>query len=123
VVDAGIARHVTGALTRAMVRGLENRQVDVPIREIIASPGLAHLLQAEHLLVKSGGLFRVRGADGDVLDLGHSHLPRVGIAQCIWLLSRPYYTRWGISSSRRCCAGALVLVTQCTSDMTIPQAL
>src|SRR5687768_15833120 len=104
MVDAGIAGDIAGAFACALVGGLENCQVDVPIREIIAPPGPAHLLQAKHLLVKRRSLFRVRSAYGDVLDPGHGSLPSVDNAHRMWLRFRPHYTRWGTASTRQCCA-------------------
>src|SRR5262245_53402433 len=62
VVDTGVPGHVSGALTGALVIGLENRQINVPIGEIVAGPGATHLLQTEHLFVKGSGLLRVWGA-------------------------------------------------------------
>jgi hypothetical protein len=54
---------------------LEDSQINVPIREIVAGPGPAHLLQTEHLFVKGSGLLRIWGTYGDVFDLGHDDLP------------------------------------------------
>src|SRR4029453_5245090 len=68
-VDAGVPGHVSGAPTGALVMGLENSQINVPIGEVVASPGPAHLLQTEHLFVKGSGLLRVWGAYGDVFNL------------------------------------------------------
>src|SRR5205807_665646 len=75
VVDAGVPGHVPGTLTAALLIGLENSQINVPIGEVVAGPGPAHLLQTEHLFVKGGSLLRVWGAYGDVFDLCHNDLP------------------------------------------------
>src|SRR5262249_8772438 len=75
VIDTGVPGHVSGALTGTLVIGLENRQINVPIGEVVAGPCPAHLLQTEHLFVKGGGLLRVWGAYSDVFDLCHDDLP------------------------------------------------
>ena len=60
MIDTGVARHVPGALTPALLARLENRQIDIAVGEIDASASLSHLLQAKYLFVKGGSLFRIR---------------------------------------------------------------
>jgi hypothetical protein len=51
VVETGVTGHIPGALTRALIMGLEHSQIDVPIGEVVAGSGLAYFLQTEHLLI------------------------------------------------------------------------
>src|SRR5262245_12452399 len=89
VIDTGVPGHVSGTLTAALVIGLENSQINVPIGEVVTSPCPAHFLQPEHLFVKGGGFVRVWGAYSDVFDLCHDDLPATAWAEGAQLNGRP----------------------------------